>query len=269
MHSVKIHLPEPSLLPAEEPQLSWLRNMSNTPSPLSSWLFAAFNPGCPHLPCTGEPRPGHSTQMCLTNAEQRGGIISLNLLVRLILMEPRRLLSFFATSVHCWLMVHLLSTKILGSFSVSFLPSNWAQACVGAWAYFSMGPGVCSFPLLNSMRFPSAHFSSLLRSLWMEAQPSGVSATPPSFVLSADFPRVLSASGSSSLTKIHGTGPSIDIWGTPLMPGLQLDFGPLTTALWAPQFIQCSTHLTIHLSSWYFTSLLWETVLKAFTSANP
>ncbi|KAK4810721.1 hypothetical protein QYF61_007695 [Mycteria americana] len=43
------------------------------------------------------------------------------------------------------------------------------------------------FPLLNCMRFLSAHFSSLSRSLWMAAQPSGISATPPSFVASANL----------------------------------------------------------------------------------
>ena len=39
------------------------------------------------------------------------------------------------------------------------------------------------FPLLNFMRFLPAHFSSLPRSLWMAAQPSGVSATPSSFLV--------------------------------------------------------------------------------------
>ncbi|KAK4825592.1 hypothetical protein QYF61_000681 [Mycteria americana] len=37
------------------------------------------------------------------------------------------------------------------------------------------------FPLSNFARFLPAHFFGLMRSLWMEAQPSGVSATPSQF----------------------------------------------------------------------------------------
>lgn len=40
------------------------------------------------------------------------------------------------------------------------------------------------FPLLKFMRFLLTHFSRQSRSLWIVAQPSGASATPPSFVSS-------------------------------------------------------------------------------------
>lgn len=43
------------------------------------------------------------------------------------------------------------------------------------------------FPLVNFMRFLTAHFSNLLKSFCMAAQFTGVSATPPSFVSSANF----------------------------------------------------------------------------------
>jgi len=46
----------------------------------------------------------------LTRAEQRGRITSLDLLVMLLLMQPRIWLAFQAASAHCWLMLNLLST---------------------------------------------------------------------------------------------------------------------------------------------------------------
>ena len=45
-------------------------------------------------------------------------------------------------------------------------------------------------PLLNLIRFLSAHLSSLSRSRWMAAQPASVSTTPPSLVSSANWLRV-------------------------------------------------------------------------------
>ncbi|KAK4825450.1 hypothetical protein QYF61_027605 [Mycteria americana] len=60
------------------------------------------------------------------------------------------------------------------------------KGCIGACTS-SLGAGLLHFPLLNFMRFLSAHFSSLSRSLWMAVRPSGVSDTPPSFVSSANL----------------------------------------------------------------------------------
>nr|XP_047924140.1 uncharacterized protein LOC106041061 isoform X2 [Anser cygnoides] len=61
------------------------------------------------------------------------------------------------------------------------------------------------------MRFLLAQPSSPSRYLGMAAQPSGVSATPPSFVSSADLPRVCTVPSSRSLmTTLNRTGPSTD-----------------------------------------------------------
>lgn len=51
-------------------------------------------------------------------------------------------------------------------------------------------------PLLNFMRSPRAHFSSLTRSVWVAALPSSISATPPNFVsptnvLRGHYPMIL------------------------------------------------------------------------------
>lgn len=49
---------------------------------------------------------------------------------------------------------------------------------------------------------------------------------------------------------------SIEPWGTPLASGVQLDFMPLITTLWAQQFCQFSVHLATHLPSPYQTTIL-------------
>lgn len=53
-------------------------------------------------------------------------------------------------------------------------------------------------PLLNFIKSLSAHLSSLLKTLRIAAQPSGVSTTPPSFVAPANLLRVHSASSERS-----------------------------------------------------------------------
>ena len=61
--------------------------------------------------------------MCLTRAEQRGRIASLDLLEMLFLMQTRMLLACFAATVYCWLMDNLglwtprpFSTKLFCSY---------------------------------------------------------------------------------------------------------------------------------------------------------
>ncbi|PKU42357.1 rna-directed dna polymerase from mobile element jockey- hypothetical protein [Limosa lapponica baueri] len=74
--------------------------------------------------------------------------------------------------------------------------------------------------------------SILSRSRWMAAQSSGVSASPPSLVSSANLLRIHSVLSSRSLINmLNKTGPSIDPWGTPLVTGLQLDPAPSITTL--------------------------------------
>jgi len=80
------------------------------------------------------------------------------------------------------------------------------------------------------MRFLPAHFSTLLRSLWMAAQPAGASVTLASFESSAHFLRVYSAPSSRPLTKLLSSiGASTSLWVKTLMTGLQLLFTLLIT----------------------------------------
>lgn len=77
------------------------------------------------------------------------------------------------------------------------------------------------------MSFLPAHFSNLSRSLWMATKPSGVSATPPSFV---SFAKPYSAPSSQSLMKrSQGADQHTEplcAWDLSL-----LDLLPLTTTL--------------------------------------
>lgn len=78
------------------------------------------------------------------------------------------------------------------------------------------------FPLLNTMRFLSAHFS-LSMAAW-----HSMAATPSSWVSSANYLRVHSDPSSRSLMKmLNWTGPSIDPWST-----LLVDCKPTISTLW-------------------------------------
>ena len=120
----------------------------------------------------------------IISVEWRGSITSLDLLAILCLRQLRISYSFFATRTHWWLMVNLAFSRIPRSFSVKLLSSWSAPSRYWCLGLFLPMCRMLHFPLLNCMRFQSAHFSSLLRSLWMAAQPSGVLGNPPIFVSS-------------------------------------------------------------------------------------
>lgn len=55
----------------------------------------------------------------LTSAEERQVIMSLDLLAKVLLLNPRMLLASFATKAHCWLLCSLWSTKTPSPFQES------------------------------------------------------------------------------------------------------------------------------------------------------
>jgi len=147
-------------------------------------------------------------------------------------VHPRLPLAFLETRAHCWIMVNLSSTRTPRSLSTELLSRRSAPIL---YSYMRLCLPRCRtlhLPLLNFIRLFSTHLSSLSRSCWMAAQPSGVSATHPTFVSSANLLRVRFILSSRSLmSKLNKTGPSTDPWGTPLVTGLQLDSAPLMTTL--------------------------------------
>lgn len=71
-----------------------------------------------HLSAVHEDFPSrHVTPGEASQHRQRGRITSLVLLAMLLLMRPRRLLTFWAVRACCWLISCLLSTSILKSYS--------------------------------------------------------------------------------------------------------------------------------------------------------
>lgn len=126
----------------------------------------------------GSPELDPALQMCLTRAEQRARITSLNLLVMPHLMQPRMLVTIFAMRVHRWLLVNLMSTRTLGSLSVELVYSQTALRLYWLMGLFCTWFRILHFPLLV---FLPGHFFSLLRSLSVGGRPSSASAAPPRF----------------------------------------------------------------------------------------
>ncbi|KAK4822069.1 hypothetical protein QYF61_009330 [Mycteria americana] len=226
--------PQPSLLQAEQPQLSACPRRRGAPA-LASFSWPPLDPlqQLHVLLVLRAPELDAALQGGLTRAEQRGRTPSLALLATLRVMQPRTRLAFWAASTHCRLMSSFSSTGTPKSFSAGLLsiPSS---------------PSLCRtlhLPLLDLMRFTQAHFSSLSRSLWMTSRPSAVSTAPLSLVSSANLLRVHSISLSMSLMRIlNRTGPSTDSRGTPLVTDLHLDIEQLTATLW----IRPSNQFLIH-----------------------
>jgi len=107
----------------------------------------------------------------------------------------------------------------------------------------------------------------------MAAKLYGVLATSSNIVSPANMLRVHSLPSSGSLMKrLSSIGPINDPWDAQLVTGLQLDFVPLITTIWAWQFIQFSSHLVLYLSSLYFISFsvrtLWDTVLNVLLKSG-
>ena len=159
----------------------------------------------------GTPELDTALQGGLSRGEQRGRIPSLDLLVTLLVMQPRTQLAFWAASAHCHLMLSFLSTNTPKSFfsgllSIRSLPS--LSLCSGLPR--PMGRTL-HLALLNFTRFTRAHLLRLSRSLWMASLPSSVSTIPHSLVSLANLLRVHSISLSMSPTKmLNSASPSTD-----------------------------------------------------------
>lgn len=83
---------------------------------------------------------------CVSPVLNKREVSPLDLLAVLCLMQPRMLLSFFATRVYCWLPLNFLSTRTMCPFLRSCFPDEQASACTGVQAYSSPDAGLCLFP---------------------------------------------------------------------------------------------------------------------------
>lgn len=207
-------------------------------------MSVSLEPGSPGLDATH--------QMFFTSAEQRR-IISLDLLAKLFLMQPKKLFTFLDAKVHCGCVFNFAVQKHQQDV---FLPIN-LQSCqppahLGTWGCSSSAAGLVISLCLNIMTFLLAHFSSLLRSLWMAAQISDSSTTPISCKLAVGA--LWSHRPGEEIKQYRSRYQSHNI---PLAAGLQMDFVLLIRALWSQLFCQFSVHLTVRL----LKSVAWSVFL--------
>jgi len=79
-------------------------------------------------------------------------------------MQTRRLLAFLSATIHCWLMVILL-TRTHRAFSVKMLLNSLDPIVYKCMGLFLPRCKTLHFSVLNFMRFLLVHLPGLLRSL--------------------------------------------------------------------------------------------------------
>jgi len=128
--------PEPSLLQAEQPQLSqsFLTTEVFQPSNHFRGLLWPHSNRSISFVCWGLQSWTQGSWWALTRAEQRGRVPSLDLLATMLLMQPRVWLAFWAASAHCRVMLSFSSTSTPKSFSSGLLsvhPAPSLYLCLG------------------------------------------------------------------------------------------------------------------------------------------
>lgn len=132
-------------------------------------------------------------------------------------VQHKTVLVFFATRPRGWLMVNFLSTGTPRSLSRMLLFSWSALSIYWCARWFLPMCRIWHLPLLNCLRFLSAHFFSLLRSLLMAAQPCNIQ---PLFPVLCPQQTSWGYSAPSSMKTLNRTGASTGTWSTPEVTGL-------------------------------------------------
>lgn len=121
---------------------------------------------------------GHSDFRCVSwEVSREGALPPQSTSATLSVKQPRRLLSLFAMRARVAVTVNLLFARMAGAFPSKLLSSQLASSLYWCKGLFLPKHKVFHFPV--SMRSLSAHFCSLSKTLWIAAQVSQVSATPP------------------------------------------------------------------------------------------
>lgn len=114
------------------------------------------------------------------------------LLATLLQTSLSMILVFIAAKADCWLIFGLLTARSPDRLLHNcFFPSQ-TPACTAAWGYSIPDAGLCICFFFNDMRFLSAHFSSLSRSVWAAALASFVLAAAHAVVLPRELQGVYS-----------------------------------------------------------------------------
>ena len=127
--------------------------------------------------CWGLQKWTQYSRWGLMRAEWRGRTTSLNLLVTLLLMQPRIQLACWAARTHWQLMLNFSSIDTPKSFSSELLSSHSLPNLYLCLVFPFSRCRTLHLALLNFMRLAWAHLSSLSRSLWIASLPSSMSTT--------------------------------------------------------------------------------------------
>lgn len=188
--------------------------------------------------CTGTPRTGHNCPGLDHLPRPAGSALH---------DEAQDVFGICAMRPGCWLMVSLLCTRTLRSFSAVLFFS---------WLIISQSILLSEVILLHvqDITFPFKHCEIPVDPY---LQPPEVPGNSPTTMCSFhNLPRVSPDPSSRSLMrKLNSASLSTGPWGAPRVTGLQMGYMPLTTALWSQHFTQISSYLTIHLSHPYSISL--------------
>lgn len=133
--------------------------------------------------CTGKPRSGDAPPGPI-RTEQSRGPPSLSPLAKLLLVQLKRLLGTGAkgyTAGSYQLCVHQEPQFF---FLQNCFPSDQTPEYSRSWIYVFLGGGLHTYSLWWTLCGPWPPFLQFFKTLWMAAQHSVVSATPPSFISS-------------------------------------------------------------------------------------
>lgn len=96
-------------------------------------VVVCWPPSTTAMSCTGKARSGHSPP------GQSRRIPCLNLLAKLLLVQPKRLLGTCATRTHCWLTSAWYPPGAPAFFLQNCFPSGQTAEYPSAWIYFFPG----------------------------------------------------------------------------------------------------------------------------------
>lgn len=176
--------------------------------------------------------PVLDTGRVLSMDEQWRRITTLDLLAVLCLMHLQRLVAFFSTETHRYLIVKFVSTRTSRLFSAKLL-ARWLYMM--AWCHSPLSAGFYISLCWNSRGSYWTISPASINFVYLAAQLSGATTHPHSFFSPKNLLRMRFLSSRLITVVLNSTGPSSDLWYTPLAFGFLLQFMLLFRILWTQQ----------------------------------
>lgn len=178
-------------------------------------------------------------------SQVEGIIPSFDVLVLILLMQPKRLLCLFAAG-HCWLMLSLLSRRPQGPFPQTCSPAFSPQPVSLQGV---LPPQVQEFACVL-YEFHKTPVSPFLQPIYVLLE-GGPALEHLNWCSQFGVIYRLDENTLWCLLQISGkdnnkTGPRTDSCDTPLITNLQVDNDSLTTVLWAQSWNPFYTRMVVH-----------------------